>query len=150
MRMQLSQGYASQSHGPDRALPDVLTSVLRVLPYGASCSSGSVPVAHTGQFFWPRCLLSISFILQHLAFVLCGRHWGGHQSEVNQHEYGTSGVVSGSFPPGIKSQILTAGQNVKLAFKEWKCGSPTQIRNENLGDRSPIFPSSLRCLWEAC
>lgn len=148
--MQLSQGYASLSHGPDRALPDVLTSMLRVRPCGASCSSGSVPVAHTGQFFWPRRLLSISFLLRHLAFVLCGRQRGGHQSGVNQHEYGTSGVVSGSFPPGIKSQILTAGQNLKLAFKEWKCGSPTQIRNEILGDRSPIFPSSLRCLWEAC
>lgn len=148
--MQLSQGYASLSHGPDRALPDVLTSVFRVLPYGASCSSWSVPVAHTGAVFLASPPLLHSFILQHLAFVLCGRHRGGHQSGVNQQEYGTSGVVSGFFPPGIKSQILTAGQNMKLAFKEWKCGSPTQIRNENLGDRSPIFPSSLRCLWEAC
>lgn len=59
-------------------------------------------------------------------------------------------VVLGLFSPGIRPKIITAGQNMKLVLKKWKCDSQTQIRNENLGEYSPVFPSSLRCLWEAC
>lgn len=150
MRMQLSQGNASLSHGPDRALPDVLTPVLRVLPYGASCSSWSVPVAHTGAVFLASPPLLHQLHPPTLGFcaVWWTSGWAPKRSEPTRVRDQWCGFRL--FSSWYKIPILTAGQNMKLAFKEWKCGSPTQIRNENLGDRSPIFPSSLRCLWEAC
>lgn len=50
----------------------------------------------------------------------------------------------GFFLPSLK----TMGQNLKLVLKEWKHDSPTQIRNENLGDHSLSILPSHRCLWE--